>query len=190
MGQERFVRSAWSEMLESGLTGVAMEDRWFSTLTFPFNVSRPVAEKKRNEWLERLEQALKDSGGGDLHWQCVREEQIREVLHYHLVIWGNGLRKLPRERWEQRWKIITGQKKQIGIPILEKNQRIKVIRRRTGSETIVRTEPTYEFNYAKSHWVTRNGSSCKIKSVHHPKGLTNYMSKHIQDGDEVELSSF
>jgi hypothetical protein len=43
-------------------------------------------------------------GGHRLRWVSATEWQIRKVVHFHLVIVGDGLRNVSRKRWEFRWE--------------------------------------------------------------------------------------
>lgn len=80
----------------------------FATLTFKDYVSPYRAEKQSRRWLARAEQSLKDSGGDSLKSFCATEWQKREVIHYHLLLVGNGLGSLSRKRLESRWEAMGG----------------------------------------------------------------------------------
>lgn len=80
----------------------------FATLTFKNYVSPYRAQKQAKRWLARAEQALKDSGGNSLKSFCATEWQQREVIHFHLLLVGNGLGALSRKRLEHRWEAIGG----------------------------------------------------------------------------------
>lgn len=80
----------------------------FATLTFENEVSPYRAGKMARRWLARAEQSLKDSGGDSLKSFCATEWQKREVIHFHLLLVGNGLGALPRKRLEHRWKAMGG----------------------------------------------------------------------------------
>jgi hypothetical protein len=82
---------------------------WFSTLTFKDYTSVYRAEKMNRRWLARLSQAHKDTtGAGGTKSFCATEWQQREVIHYHLLIFGAGLDALSRKRWEHRWGVNGG----------------------------------------------------------------------------------
>jgi len=85
----------------------------FATLTFKYPVSLYIAERKRNEWLGRMSEALRQitKGSGYLRWISATEWQDRDVIHFHLIISGIGLELLSRKRWESRWRIINGNAK-------------------------------------------------------------------------------
>ncbi len=80
----------------------------FTTLTFKDYVAPYSANKKAKRWLARAEQSLKDSGGDSLKSFCATEWQKREVIHYHLLLVGNGLGALSRKRLEHRWEAMGG----------------------------------------------------------------------------------
>ncbi|MBA7580026.1 hypothetical protein ES708_21912 [subsurface metagenome] len=102
----------------------------FATLTFKDYVSPVRAGKMARRWLARAEQSLKDSGSdslksnrhrhllsegnptvalkGNLKSFCATEWQQREVIHFHLLLIGNGLGSLSRKRLESRWEAMGG----------------------------------------------------------------------------------
>jgi len=59
-------------------------------------------------WMGHLRQSYEDKGGLRLRWICATEWQIRQVIHFHLLITGVGLSELSRKRWEVRWETIDG----------------------------------------------------------------------------------
>lgn len=83
-------------------------DVWFVTLTFKTLVDNLKALLLLKRWLGHLRQSCEDKGGCQLRWICTTEWQIREVVHYHLLITGVGLSDLSRKRWEVRWEAIDG----------------------------------------------------------------------------------
>lgn len=80
----------------------------FATLTFKNYVSPARGGKMVRRWLARLEQSLKDTGGDSLKSFCATEWQKREVIHFHLLLVGNGLGSLSRKRIESRWEAMGG----------------------------------------------------------------------------------
>jgi hypothetical protein len=80
----------------------------FATLTFKDYVSPYRADKQSKRWLARAQQSLKDSGGDSLKSFCATEWQKRQVIHYHLLLVGNGLGSLSRKRLESRWEAMGG----------------------------------------------------------------------------------
>lgn len=104
------------------LKGYTGENSWFSTFSLPHRLSTHTQSRVGmgwvRKWLKRTQQALKDSGGGDL---AVVVNEVRKPLnpkhrpidkfgtvHYHLLMQGKGLGTLNKERAIQRWKEITG----------------------------------------------------------------------------------
>jgi len=101
------------------------ENCWFITLTFrdyikpekPLSYTvtqrydgvKPSAERCLAMWLSRLNQAHKAIPGAALLKSVhATEWQQRDVIHYHLLIYGNRLGSLSRKRWEFRWRMISG----------------------------------------------------------------------------------
>lgn len=96
---EREIAARWIEWAMNCDHSMA----WFTTLTFKDYISPYLAEKKRDRWLARMSQAFRDIGGTRLRSCCATEWQSREVVHYHLLILGNGSDAPSRKRWECRW---------------------------------------------------------------------------------------
>lgn len=84
------------------------QESWFVTLTFKSFVTTVWAQKHRDRWLARLRASLVDSGGGRLKWVCATEWQVRDVVHYHLIVSAWGLHSQSRKSWEERWKANGG----------------------------------------------------------------------------------
>ena len=94
-------------------TGHPKPDVWFVTLTFKTYVYERQALTILKKWFGHLRQAYQDRPaahktaglprGGQLRLTIASEWQIREVIHYHLLISGVGLSELSRKRWEVRW---------------------------------------------------------------------------------------
>ena len=80
----------------------------FATLTFKDEVSPYQGDKMTRTWLAKAHQSLKDSGGSQLKSICATEWQTRGVIHYHLLLIGNGLGALSRKRLEHRWEALGG----------------------------------------------------------------------------------
>jgi hypothetical protein len=80
----------------------------FATLTFKNELTPYKAQKMTRRWLSRMSQALEDNGGSQLKSVCASEWQQRGVIHYHLLLAGNGLEHLSRKRWEARWEALGG----------------------------------------------------------------------------------
>lgn len=86
---------------------------WFVSLTFKTYVYEKRAFTILKKWLGHLRQAYEDRPAanetagstrrGQLRWIIATEWQIREVVHFHLLISGLGLSELSRKRWEVRW---------------------------------------------------------------------------------------
>jgi hypothetical protein len=77
---------------------------WFVTLTFKTFIEQWRSYKLLNKWLGHLRQGYEDKGGHQLRWILATEWQVRNVVHYHLLISGIGLSELSRKRWEVRWE--------------------------------------------------------------------------------------
>ena len=78
---------------------------WFVTLTFKTFISEGHGSALVRRWIGHLREAYSQTYGSDrLRWICATEWQIREVVHYHLLISGSGLSELSRKRWEVRWE--------------------------------------------------------------------------------------
>ena len=75
---------------------------WFVTLSFKFNVERPVAERNVKEWLRRLRQVLHIKED-EMEVYAVFDYQVREVFHVHLLVKANGLFSLKPSIWEDKW---------------------------------------------------------------------------------------
>jgi hypothetical protein len=80
---------------------------WFVTMTFKQEESYRSADKMLRIWIGRLTQSLIDSGGTQLRWIRATEWQIREVIHFHLLIQAIGLDLLSRKSWECRWESLN-----------------------------------------------------------------------------------
>ena len=82
---------------------------WFFTGTFEGYIYPLKAERLLNRYLGRLAQAHREIRGAALLKSFLSTEwQQRGVIHYHLLIFGNGLDKLSRKRWEHRWRMLSG----------------------------------------------------------------------------------
>jgi len=83
-------------------------DCWFSTFTFADYVQPDKAERLLRSYLGRLSQAHKEvSRAGLLKSVTCYEWQQRDVIHFHSLIAGDGLRLLSRKRWEFRWRSMS-----------------------------------------------------------------------------------
>lgn len=84
-------------------------DGWFATFTFHNYIFYERAGRRLSRWFSRLNQSYGDShSAGLLKSVSSVEWQEREVIHYHSLIFGNGLRTLSRKRWESRWERTGG----------------------------------------------------------------------------------
>lgn len=100
-------RETYARMIEWS-TGAGEPGGWFATLTFRDYVSMPRADRFETRWLGRVAQSLSDLGGTRLRWITATEWQRRMVVHYHLLVMGQGLDSLSRKRWESRWEHAGG----------------------------------------------------------------------------------
>ncbi|GAI60526.1 unnamed protein product [marine sediment metagenome] len=82
---------------------------WFFTLTFKDWLYEERAGRMASDFLARLNQAHKEiPGAAPLMSTDTTEWQQRDVIHYHLLIFGNELDGLSRKRWEHRWQMSSG----------------------------------------------------------------------------------
>jgi hypothetical protein len=88
---------AWALSLEKS-------EGWFVSMTFERFIGEFRATKLLQSWLGRLALGFEQKGGSRLKWVGATEWQLREVIHFHLVITGEGLRAVSRKRWEVRWR--------------------------------------------------------------------------------------
>jgi hypothetical protein len=161
------LQKGWVEFLDHIMNRESRE-KWFVTLSFPFNVPRPIAEKKKKEWVRRLSQALKDSGkDGKVGYTCITAQQQREVLHFHLIVFADGLDRLDKSRWEKKWEEVTAWKRFIskGFTVSYRNKP-KLIRRRNINgeiQEVVKMDRIAELGYqGKTRFKSLSGGTCKI----------------------------
>jgi hypothetical protein len=82
---------------------------WFFTATFKDYLHPDKADRMLSSFLARISQAHKAIPGAALLKSIYTTEwQQRDVIHYHLLIFGNRLGSLSRKRWEFRWQMISG----------------------------------------------------------------------------------
>jgi hypothetical protein len=82
---------------------------WFFTATFRDYLNIDKADRMLRSFLARLGQAHRTiSGAALLKSAHSTEWQQRDVIHYHLLVFGNRLGALSRKRWEHRWQTISG----------------------------------------------------------------------------------
>jgi hypothetical protein len=83
-------------------------DCWFCTFTFKDYVKPEKAQRLLSSYLARLNQAYREvSRAGLLKSVTCSEWQQRDVIHFHSLIAGDGLRLLSRKRWEFRWRSMS-----------------------------------------------------------------------------------
>jgi hypothetical protein len=160
--QYRALNEAWYLQLKSFLD--SERECWFATFSFPFNIRRPVAEEKLKEWIRRLRQTLclkKD----EIFYVYMFAQQIREVLHIHMVLKALGLSNLDRKRWENKWTEITGQKEVNYSTRIRNHRHPGVVRRRNGEGTVVTSVVEYEKEVICTEFRYRGGGTCKIHPV-------------------------
>lgn len=108
----RFYKDCFREQearLIAWLLHVHKDNAWFFTLTFKDWVSVYRAEKLRDRFLARLNQAYSKVEGAELLRSISSSEwQQREVIHFHMLIFGKQLGVLSRKRWEHRWQSMSG----------------------------------------------------------------------------------
>jgi hypothetical protein len=82
---------------------------WFMTLTFKDYTHPDKSDRMLRSFLARLGQAHKAIPGAALLKSIHTSEwQQRDVIHYHLLIYGDRLGSLSRKRWEFRWRMVSG----------------------------------------------------------------------------------
>lgn len=107
-------RETYARWIEWGIwSGHPKPHVWFVTLTFKTYVYDSRSYGILLKWLRHLRQGYEDrpaasktaglTRGGQLRWIIATEWQVRNVIHYHLLISGVGLSELSRKRWEVRW---------------------------------------------------------------------------------------
>lgn len=92
------------EWLVGFIRHYAPQDIWAVTLEFGYQLRLPEYTKRRTDFIKRLQQGQRDSGGGELLFLIVTALQQRGVVHYHMMVLGEGLGKLPKDLWVDRWK--------------------------------------------------------------------------------------
>jgi hypothetical protein len=99
-------RETYARFIQWGIwSGHPQPDVWFVTLTFKTFIDNWKAWVLLKRWLGHLRQGYEDKGGCRLRWICATEWQVRNVVHFHLLISGVGLSELSRKRWEVRWEV-------------------------------------------------------------------------------------
>jgi hypothetical protein len=160
--QYKELNKAWAEFVNRNIEN--SDHSWFVTFSFPFNIKRPVAEAKVNEWISRLRQTL-CLNEDQMFATIVYAPQLREVLHVHTIIGAKGLAGLDRKRWEEKWTEITGRKKTDTSEIVLTHRHAGVIRRRDGEERVVRWVLDVETEAINSHTYYKGGGTCRIKPI-------------------------
>lgn len=98
-------RETYARFIQWGIwAGHPKPDVWFVTLTFKTFIQFSKSWRLLTAWLKSINQAYEDKGGSRLRWIPATEWQLREVVHFHLLISGVGLSELSRKRWEVRWE--------------------------------------------------------------------------------------
>jgi len=181
----RGLNEAWYLQLKWLLEG--NQECWFVTFSFPFDVCRPVAEEKLNEWIRRLRQTL---GLKEEEISCdyVFARQIRGAFHIHALVTAKGLSKLDRNRWENKWTEITGQKKVMESIQIKTHRHPGVIRRRNEEETVVSSVIEYDEEVIDTETSYRGGGTCRVKPIqkdgkgYTPEGVARYIeARHSRE---------
>ena len=81
---------------------------WFVTFTFKSDVSIQQAVSKREQWIAKLSQAVRDKSGlrARVTWVCAIEWTHARRVHLHLLLKAPGLDDLSRRRWRTRWECL------------------------------------------------------------------------------------
>ncbi len=113
---EKIVRIEEREALSETLKGYTGSDCKFISLSLPHRLPALIQRTVGKRWVKtlllRTQQALRDSGGGELSAVFV---EVRKPLtskgsevHYHVLLRGRGLSNINEEKIIERWKKITG----------------------------------------------------------------------------------
>jgi hypothetical protein len=97
-------RENYARFIEWAIKKEKPIDAWFATLTFKTYISEIRADILLRKWLGKMNAALSETGNGRLRWILATEWQKRNVIHFHLIILGDGLGTMSRKRWECRWQ--------------------------------------------------------------------------------------
>lgn len=83
---------------------------WFITMTFKTFIEPWKAYVLLHRFIGHLIDGYQGKfnleGRDRLRWIIATEWQRRDVVHFHLLISGQGLDLLSRKRWERRWETI------------------------------------------------------------------------------------
>lgn len=103
------LQESYARLIEWLLTRYPDGDSWFITTTFKRDEPVARAKSRIEEFMARLCKAYKDTNGKGQGLNCiiVQELQSRDVVHFHAVAAGQGLRFLSRMRWERRWESLA-----------------------------------------------------------------------------------
>lgn len=101
---------AWVDFL-GDLEGRYGHFEWFGHFTFAEPLHPEQASKRWNRWLVPVNRELYGRrygkhGQGAL-WVRAQENQRREAIHYHAFL-GNGVSRLRRLSWMDKWTEIAG----------------------------------------------------------------------------------
>lgn len=191
--QYRGLNGAWYLQMKRFLED--SEESWFATFSFPFNIRRSVAEEKFKDWIRRLRQVLR-LREEEVSCESVYAQQKREVLHIHALITAEGLSKLDRSRWENKWTEITGQKEVKTSTKIRTHRHPGVIRRRNGEETVVTSVTEYEKEVIDTEIRHKGAGTCRIKPVqkdgkgYTPEGVVGYIvARHSREvSSDIQFS--
>jgi hypothetical protein len=98
-------RETYARFIEWAMRAGSPHD-WFVSMTFKKYSPDWKAFIILKKWLGHLRQGCEDKGGSRLRWISATEWQIRNVIHFHLLVIGHSLDLLSRKRWECRWQSI------------------------------------------------------------------------------------
>ena len=103
-------RETFARWIEWGMwSGHPQATVWFATMTFKAFIPAWRSYLLIKKFLGHLNDGYRDKadkGGFQLRWILATEWQVRNVIHYHLLISAQGLDFLSRKRWERRWECI------------------------------------------------------------------------------------
>jgi hypothetical protein len=145
------------------------EDSWKVDLTPPYGMAETESMRWVRAWLGRLQQALKDRGGGDVSAVIVKVPKPLTGkgvdFHYHAEVKAQGLSKIDKSRCEQKWNEMTSREVTVkDNPKLVVTYVPSAVRKRNGETTVLSKERRVSVKYSERK-VHHGGGSCKIADI-------------------------
>ncbi|HEU4990214.1 MAG TPA: hypothetical protein VFT41_10560 [Gemmatimonadaceae bacterium] len=105
-GYSSDLRQAWIVFLSR------REWDWLATLTFRHEVHPEAADKRFRKWVAEINDRLYgrrwyERGLGVTYARGL-EYQRRGVIHFHALLYGEGVEEQRREFWAKRWNELAG----------------------------------------------------------------------------------